>query len=52
MRFGLLGPLTITSDNGQFVELPGGKARTLLACLLCRANRPVAVETLMDALCE
>jgi DNA-binding SARP family transcriptional activator/tetratricopeptide (TPR) repeat protein len=50
MKFGLLGPLTITSDEGQLVEIRGRKIRVLVATLLCRANQPVAVEALVDAL--
>src|SRR5882757_9775623 len=50
MRFGLLGPLTITSDEGRLVEIRGRKIRGLVATLLCRANQPVAVEALVDAL--
>src|SRR4051794_33741143 len=50
MRFGLLGPLTITADDGQPIEIHGRKARILVAMLLCRANQPVAAEALIDAL--
>jgi DNA-binding SARP family transcriptional activator len=50
MKFGLLGPLAITSDEGRLVEIRGRKIRILVAMLLCRANQPVAVEVLTDAL--
>jgi DNA-binding SARP family transcriptional activator/tetratricopeptide (TPR) repeat protein len=50
MRFGLLGPLAITTDEGDVVEIRGRKIRILVAVLLCRANEPLAVEALVDAL--
>src|SRR5437870_2072230 len=50
MKFGLLGPLTITGDNGTLVEIPGRKSRILLAGLLVRANQPVTAEALIDTL--
>jgi len=50
MRFGLLGPLAISSDDDQPIELRGAKVRVLAAALLCRVNRPVAPDTLVDAL--
>ena len=42
--------MTVTSAEGRSVEIPGHKTRTLLASLLCRANQPVPVEVLIDAL--
>jgi DNA-binding SARP family transcriptional activator/tetratricopeptide (TPR) repeat protein len=50
MRFGLLGPLTITTDEGRSVDIRGRKTRILVASLLCRANNQVTVEALVDAL--
>jgi DNA-binding SARP family transcriptional activator/tetratricopeptide (TPR) repeat protein len=50
MRFGLLGPLVVISDDGGSVEIRGRKTQILVATLLCRANQPVAVEALIDAL--
>ena len=40
----------ITSDEGEFVDIRGRKIRILVAMLLCRANQPVAIESLIDAL--
>jgi DNA-binding SARP family transcriptional activator/tetratricopeptide (TPR) repeat protein len=48
MRFALLGPLTVVNDAGASVALAGGRQRTLLACLLVRANTPVSHDVLID----
>ncbi|TCC54563.1 alpha/beta fold hydrolase [Kribbella pittospori] len=50
MRFGVLGPVTAWTDDGQAVRLPDRKVRGLLADLLLYAGRPVAVATLIDDL--
>jgi DNA-binding SARP family transcriptional activator/tetratricopeptide (TPR) repeat protein len=50
MRFGLLGPLAITGDQGEAVEIRGRKTQTLVVGLLCHANQPITVEALVDAL--
>ena len=50
MEFGVLGPLRVWVD-GQERGLPP-KGRVLLGVLLGRANRPVPVEVLIDALWE
>ena len=50
MRFGVLGPVTAWTDDGQAVRLPDRKVRGLLADLLLHAGRPVAVTTLIDDL--
>src|SRR5262245_633942 len=50
MKVGLLGPLEITNDDGAPVELAGRKVRILTAVLASHANRPVAVDVLVDAL--
>ncbi len=50
MRFGVLGPLVLTDDAGRPVPLGAGTQRTLLACLLCAANRVITVEALIDEL--
>ncbi|MEV0803147.1 BTAD domain-containing putative transcriptional regulator [Kribbella sp. NPDC050281] len=50
MRFGVLGPVTAWTDDGQAVRIPDRKVRGLLADLLLHAGRPVAVTTLIDDL--
>ena len=50
MRFGLLGPLSVTSDAGEPVEVRGRKLRVLVAMLLCRANQPVATLAIFTEL--
>ncbi|MFI6833331.1 alpha/beta fold hydrolase [Kribbella sp. NPDC050241] len=50
MRFGVLGPVTAWTDDGQAVRIPDRKVRGLLADLLLHAGRPVAVTTLIDNL--
>jgi WD40 repeat protein/DNA-binding SARP family transcriptional activator len=49
MRFGVLGPLQVVGDSGP-VALGGQKERLLLALLLARPNRVVAVEALIEGL--
>ena len=48
-RFLLLGPLEVTQD-GEPVDLPGGKPSALLARLILDSGRVVAVEELVDSL--
>jgi DNA-binding SARP family transcriptional activator len=50
MRFALLGPLTITADDGTALEVRGAKLRVLLATLLCHANQPVTGDALIATL--
>ncbi|QUQ69785.1 AfsR/SARP family transcriptional regulator [Kutzneria sp. CA-103260] len=47
MEFRILGPLEVVVD-GQVAPIGAAKHRTLLACLLLRANRVVSVEELVD----
>ena len=49
MRFGVLGPLSVSLDGGA-VSLGGRKQRTLLAVLLLHANAVVPRDVLLDAL--
>ena len=49
MRFGVLGPLSVSPDGGA-VSLGGRKQRTLLAMLLLHANVIVPRDDLVDAL--
>lgn len=50
MRFGVLGPVTAWTDDGQAVRIPDRKVRGLLADLLLHAGRSVAAATLIDDL--
>jgi DNA-binding SARP family transcriptional activator len=49
MEFRLLGPVEVR-EGDRLLALGGAKQRTLLAVLLLRANEPVGVERLVDAL--
>jgi DNA-binding SARP family transcriptional activator/tetratricopeptide (TPR) repeat protein len=49
VEFGILGPLSATRA-GREIPLGPGKHRTLLACLLVRANQVVPVDELIDRL--
>ncbi|MFD5146213.1 BTAD domain-containing putative transcriptional regulator [Streptomyces sp. NPDC058401] len=50
MRFEVLGPLTVRTDDGTPVPVPEAKVRALLAALLVRDGRPVPVDRLIDDL--
>ncbi|MFD2473617.1 BTAD domain-containing putative transcriptional regulator [Amycolatopsis silviterrae] len=50
MRFGILGPLAVYSDDGRPVRVPEAKVRTLLAVLLVHEGRPVPADRLADCL--
>ncbi|MGW1341642.1 alpha/beta fold hydrolase [Kribbella sp. NPDC002412] len=50
MRFGVLGPVTAWTDDGQAVRIPDRKVRGLLADLLLHAGRPVAAAAIIDDL--
>ncbi|MEV5828679.1 BTAD domain-containing putative transcriptional regulator [Spirillospora sp. NPDC052242] len=47
MRFGVLGPLEIRTDDGRPVRVPELKVRLLLAALLAAGGRPVSAERLI-----
>jgi DNA-binding SARP family transcriptional activator len=49
MRFALLGPLVFVRDAGKQVAVGGARLRALLAALLLRANEPVPLDALADA---
>jgi DNA-binding SARP family transcriptional activator len=49
MRFGVLGPLSVTRD-GHEIDITPLKWRVLLAVLLRQANKPASVDLMMDAL--
>jgi DNA-binding SARP family transcriptional activator len=50
VKFGVLGPLTASTDDGVPVVIGGARQRTLLAVLLFHANTPVSLTRLVDAL--
>ncbi|MGH8962329.1 MAG: BTAD domain-containing putative transcriptional regulator [Jatrophihabitantaceae bacterium] len=49
MQLGILGPVEVREDGGEFVEVAGTRLRCLLARLALDAGRPVGVATLVDA---
>jgi predicted ATPase/DNA-binding SARP family transcriptional activator len=50
MQFGVLGPVTVSTDAGEPVTVPGTKVRVLLADLLTNRNRVVPADRLIDDL--
>src|SRR5262249_45616672 len=50
MRFGVLGPLAVWTDDGTPVAIPGAKVRALLAVLLVHRGEPVSADRLIDDL--
>ncbi|MFC5749614.1 BTAD domain-containing putative transcriptional regulator [Actinomadura rugatobispora] len=50
MRFGVLGPLAVWTDDGRPVHVPEPKVRALLADLLVARGRPVPSDRLVDDL--
>ncbi|QKW36898.1 AfsR/SARP family transcriptional regulator [Actinomadura sp. NAK00032] len=50
MRFGVLGPLAVWTDDGAAVRVPELKVRALLADLLVHRGRAVSVDQLVDDL--
>ncbi|WP_240760215.1 AfsR/SARP family transcriptional regulator, partial [Phytoactinopolyspora endophytica] len=50
MRFGILGPLAVHTDDGDPVSVPELKVRALLADLLVHVGRPVSPDRLIDDL--
>ncbi|WP_308379198.1 BTAD domain-containing putative transcriptional regulator [Streptomyces sp. ISL-43] len=50
MRFEVLGPVTVRTDDGTPVPVPEAKVRALLTALLVRDGRPVPVDRLIDDL--
>ena len=49
MRFDILGPLEVVGDDGV-IELPPGRARTLLLLMLTRPNEAPTIDALVDEL--
>src|SRR4051812_13077944 len=50
MRFSILGPLEVATDEGQKVGVGGARMQTLLAALLVQANEVVSYDRLALAL--
>ncbi|MFH9088270.1 BTAD domain-containing putative transcriptional regulator [Streptomyces sp. NPDC017673] len=50
MRFGILGPVEIRTDDGTPLDPGGPRPRALLTLLLLDAGRAVSVERLLDGL--
>ncbi|MFI0448974.1 BTAD domain-containing putative transcriptional regulator [Actinomadura sp. 6N118] len=50
MRFGVLGPLAVWTDDGTRVTVPEAKVRALLASLLTQPGRVVSTDRLIDDL--
>ncbi|MFG2003479.1 BTAD domain-containing putative transcriptional regulator [Spirillospora sp. NPDC048911] len=50
MRFGVLGPLEVRTEDGERVRVPDLKVRALLADLLAHRGRPVPADRLIDDL--
>lgn len=50
MRFEVLGPVAVRTDDGRPVAVPEAKVRALLAALLVHHGRPVAADRLVDDL--
>ncbi|MBO2453010.1 winged helix-turn-helix domain-containing protein [Actinomadura barringtoniae] len=50
MRFGVLGPLAVWTDDGTPVTVPDAKVRALLADLLTQPGRPASTDRLIDDL--
>ncbi|MER6077285.1 BTAD domain-containing putative transcriptional regulator [Streptomyces sp. NPDC001833] len=50
MRFGILGPLDVRTDDGTPVDPGGPRPRALLTLLLLDAGRPVSTQRLTDGL--
>lgn len=48
MRFGVLGPLEVTGDDGDPVDIGGRQARVLLAALIAADGRPVSADSLIE----
>jgi DNA-binding SARP family transcriptional activator len=48
MQFAVLGPLLVSGDGDGEIPLAAGRLRVLLAALVVRANRVVAVDELAE----
>lgn len=52
MRFAVLGPLRVWTEDHQQVKIPGVKVRALLVDLLLQEGQPVSVDRLVEDLWE
>jgi DNA-binding SARP family transcriptional activator len=50
VRFGVLGPLAVWTDDGQEIRVPEAKVRLLLADLLLHDGQSVSADRLVDDL--
>ncbi|MDA2804637.1 AfsR/SARP family transcriptional regulator [Nocardiopsis suaedae] len=50
MRFGVLGPVEVRTEDGDQVAVPGAKVRSLLAALLVAEGEPVSADRLLEDL--
>ena len=50
MRFSLLGPLAVTDDGGEPVDVGGRQPRIVLAALVAAAGRPVSAGSLIETI--
>jgi DNA-binding SARP family transcriptional activator len=48
MKFRILGPLEVATEDGTVVRLPSGRARIVLAMLCAEAGREVSSDRLID----
>jgi DNA-binding SARP family transcriptional activator len=48
MRFGLLGSLEVTDEQGELVDVGGARSRALLMILLLARGRTVPADTIVD----
>ena len=48
VRFGVLGPLEVTDDGGDPVDIGGRQARLVLAALVAAGGRPVSADALIE----
>ncbi len=48
MRFGVLGPLAVWTEDGTAVPVPEAKVRALLACLLTHRGEVVPADRIVD----
>ena len=50
MKFGVLGTLAVTDEQGEAVDVGGARSRALLTILLLARGRTVPVDTIVDQL--
>jgi DNA-binding SARP family transcriptional activator len=49
MRFGVLGPLAVTDDTGEPIDVGGRQPRVVVAALVAAGGRPVTAGALIEA---